>query len=306
MTDTIAARDVPWHAQDIGTPVGDLMTAQDALQAGGLDWDVELRPLKAYMGHDARPQYVNVDDRLGVVRDTDHAVLGVVGTNYVPFQNREAFAFFDNLVDSGEAKYDTVGSHRSGKWVWMTAKIPSHIDIAGIDPIDMYLLLSTSHDGSRAITVTVTPNRVRCGNALTMANRKAKRKWTVRHLSTAGERLQEARDALGMTFRYVDAFQERAEDLLSQEMVDAEFTKMVNELLPDRPRKENAVETMRFAFNESPTIENVRGTKWAAYNAVAEYYDWLREPRSAEAQISAIWNGVAMRQKDKALKLLSA
>ena len=299
-----SVREVPWHG--LGEIVDDKLTAAEALQVGGLDWDVELRPLKAYLGHDARPQYVTVEDRFGVVRSTDNSVLGVVGGTYVPFQNRDAFVFFDNLVDNGEAKYDTAGSLRKGKWVWLTAKMPETVLIGGEDAIDVYLLLSTSHDGSRSITASVTPVRVVCQNTLNMAQKAAKRKWSVRHLSTAGQRLEEARQALGMTFKYVDAFEVKATELLSQSMVDQEFTKLVEGILPDRPRTPQVIEELRFAFNESPTLDNIKGTKWAAYNAVAEYFDWLREPRSAEAQVTAIWDGVAMKMKDKALAALSA
>lgn len=297
-----SVREVPWHR--IGTIVEETVTAKEALELGGLDWEVDLRPLKAYLGHDHRPQYVTVEDRMGIVRNTDLSVLGVVGTNYVPFQNYQAFEFFDNLVDSGEAKYETAGSLRGGKWVWLTAKVPQHISIGGIDDHEVYLLLSTSHDGSRAITVSVTPVRVVCANTLNAALRGAKRKWSVRHISTAGQRLEEAREAIGMTFKYLDAFQEEAEELLSQEFTESEFAKLVDQLIPDRPRKETTVEVLRMNFAEGPTLENVRGTKWAAYNAVGEYFDWLREPRTNEAQVLGIWDGVALKMKDKALKML--
>lgn len=300
-----SAREIPWHR--IGTIVDGVLTAEEALETGGLDWEVELRPLKVYMGD--RPdssRYVSVDDRLGLVRNTDHAVLGVVGTNYVPFQNHQAFEFFDNLVDSGEAKYETAGSLRGGKWVWLTAKVPQHISIGGVDEHEVYLLLSTSHDGSRAITVSVTPVRVVCTNTLNFALRQAKRKWSVRHISTADQRLQEAREAIGMTFRYLDTFQAEAEELLAQAFTEKEFTKLVEQLIPDRPRKEKVVDILRQDFVEGPTLENVRGTKWAALNAVGEYFDWLREPRTAEAQVMGIWDGVAMKMKDRTLKLLNA
>lgn len=299
-----SAREVPWHG--LGEIVEGALTARDALKMAGLDWEVELRPLRAYMGHDARPQYVTVEDRLGVVRDSDQKVLGIVGTNYVPFQNGQAFEFFDNIVDSGEAKYETAGSLRGGKWVWLTAKIPEHINVGGIDPHEMYLLLSTSHDGSRAITAAVTPVRVVCANTANMALRGAVRKWSIRHIATAEQRFAEARDSLGMTFAYMEKFQAQAEELLVQPFTDHEFERLVETLIPDKPRKESVTEALRFAFNESPTLENVRGTKWAAFNAVSEYFDWLREPRSPEAQVTAIWDGVALQMKDEALKLLTA
>lgn len=297
-----SVREVPWHG--IGTIVENAMTAEEAIKAAQLDWDVELKPLKAYMGHDARPQYVPVSNRNGVVRMSDNEVLGVVGDNYVPFQNREAFTFFDNLVDSGEAKYETAGSLRGGKWVWLTAKFPQTMEIGGIDPHELYLLLSTSHDGSRAITASVTMIRVVCTNTFNAAHREAKRRWTVRHVTTAKDRFKEARDALEMTFKYTGTIVEEVEELLRQPFTDEEFRKLAEELIPDTPRRQSKIDAMRQAFNESPSLDNVRGTRWGAFNAVSEYSDWLKGFRTPEAQVLSIWDGGAQSIKDKTLKLL--
>jgi phage/plasmid-like protein (TIGR03299 family) len=238
------------------------------------------------------------------VRDVDQSVLGIVGSDYVPFQNRDAFNFYDNLVDSGEAKYETAGSLRGGKWVWLTAKVPQHISIGGVDDHEVYLLLSTSHDGSRAITVSVTPVRVVCSNTLNFALRGAKRRWSVRHISTASERLGEARDTIGLTFKYIEEFQTEAERMLGLTFTEKDMDRFLEELLDDRPRKEKVKSTIMSTFLEAPNLENVRGTQWAAVNAVGEYMDWLRDPRTPESQVISIWNGSAMQVKDKARKLL--
>lgn len=295
-----SAREVPWHG--LGTQVSDVLTAAEAITTGGLDWRVDMRPIFTLADDDRK---VLIPEKMAVVRDTDKSVLGVVGKNYVPFQNVEAFEFFDNLVDSGEAKYETAGSLRDGRWVWLTAKVPSHIEIGGIDPVEMYLLLSTSHDGTKSIQVSVTPVRVVCMNTLNLALSTATRRWSVRHLSNAANRLQEARDTIGLTFTYMDTFQMEAEALLSQKFSDREMSSMLDELLPDLPRTDQVKEIIVATFKESPTLETVRGTKWAALNAVGEYYDWIRAPRSAQSQVLGTWTGIARTQRDKAMALLS-
>lgn len=294
-----SAREVPWHK--IGTVTEDVLTAAEAITAGGLDWDVELRPMYVLSDKGGK---VRVPDKFGVVRDKDESVLGVVGKNYVPFQNREAFAFFDNLVDSGEAKYETAGSLKHGRWVWLTAKLPQHVEIGGIDEVEVYLLLHTSHDGTKSIQVDVTPVRVVCANTLNLATATSKRKWSVRHLSTAGQRLQEARDTLELSFKYIDSFTAEAELLLSQNFTDRQMKNLLDNVLPDLPRKEKTKEIILANFVEGKTLDNVRGTKWAALNAVGEYYDWLRNPRSAQSQVLGSWTGVGVTQRNKALALL--
>ena len=79
-------------------------------------------------------------------------VLGVVKTRYVPFQNHEAFTFADNLVDSGEAKYEAVISLKDGAKVSLLARLPREVSI-GDDKMATFVLLSNSHDGSSAITL---------------------------------------------------------------------------------------------------------------------------------------------------------
>lgn len=295
-----SAREVPWHK--IGTVTPDVLTAEEALKAGGLDWEVELKPVYAGIGGEK----VLVDGQHAVVRDSDNSVLGIVGKNYVPFQNREAFTFFDNLVDSGEAKYETAGSLRDGKWVWLMAEVPTEVAIGGIDDHKFYILLSTSHDGTKSIQVDVTPVRVVCANTLNMAWRGSKKRWSARHLSTAGQRIAEARETIGLTFRYMERFQDEANALIEQSFNNQQMSVMLNKLLPDLPRTPQVKATIMENFVEGPTLENIRGTKWGALNAIGEYYDWLRNPRTPQSQVLGSWIGVGAQMRQDALALLSS
>jgi len=295
-----SAREVPWHG--LGTVVPNVLTAQEAIKAGGLDWDVELRPVYT---NNLKGNRIRIPKAQAIVRDSDEKVLGVVGNKYVPFQNRDAFQFFDNLVDSGEAKYETAGSLKGGKLVWLTAKLPNHVSLGGVDDVEIYILLWTSHDGTKAITVDVTPIRVVCANTLNLAVERSKRRWSIRHLSTVHSRLGEARTTLELTFKYVEAFQTEAEGLLAQPFTERRMSNMLDVLLPNKPRTGTVKGTILENFVEGPTLDNVRGTKWAALNAVGEYYDHLRAPRTDQSKFMGSWTGVGMKTRQKALTLLN-
>ena len=164
-----SAGEVPWHG--LGVRVENCLTSREAIVAAGLDWEVEKR--QVYCSKDAEvvsPSPVpipangtmqEVPDSYAVVRLTDDKPLGVVGARYVPLQNLDAFSFFDELVGNKEAYYETAGSLRGGKVIWIMSKLPGTIGTVA-DPIDKWLLLANAHDGSRKVIVVASPVRTVC------------------------------------------------------------------------------------------------------------------------------------------------
>ena len=296
----------PWHG--LGTQVDNVLTAEEALVAGGLNWDVEKVP-----AWDALPDgtFVQVPGRFHVRRTEDNKILGAVGGDYNPIQNREAFEFFDTLVDSGEAKYETAGSLFGGKKIWLTAKVGSDFQVCGEDYTG-YLLISTSHDGSRAFTAATTFIRVVCNNTETMAMNGAKTKWTLHHKSTLTGKAQEARETLQMTHKAMDAFDAEVQAMM-QIQVDADAFKKIIEgedFLPKQKRqKEKNVEQLMQIFENEPTIKDtdIAGTGWGAFNAVTFWLDHGLAVRSAEARMTKLTEGLGysirnkMRDRVKAL-----
>ncbi len=331
----MSVREVPWHG--LGTIVPDVLTAQEALVAAGLDWEVDLYPLHTY-AHYERQLHIGVvhdgDDSIemrrvmiparevviegsfAVVRDSDLSTLGVVGGQYVPIQNHESFAFFDTLVDSGDAKYETAGSLKAGRVVFLTAKVPREIKIGGADAVDLYLVLSTSHDGSLAFRCAVTPVRVVCQNTLNYGLSIAQQNWSIRHTDQAEGKVAEARQALGLTFDYADAFEAEANRLLDQEFTKAEFERLVRVLSPSKKEGDGGYQTQMAligTLESSATLDDgLRYTRWGALNAVAEYADWVAPVRSsktkseAESRTDRAWFGAGLRMKETAHKILTA
>lgn len=294
-----SAREVPWHG--LGTVTDDVLTAEEAIIAAELDWIVELMPT-FWMGEDGTQHPIS--DRFAVVRDSDQKSLGVVGTAYEPFQNRDAFRFMDNLVDSGEAKYETAGALKGGRQVFVTMKVPQSMNVAG-EQVDLYLFLRTSHDGTKAVSVHVTPVRVVCMNTTIMALRAAKHSWAAAHTSTLEGRISEARETLRLTFEYRDAFEDEVKRLMNEKVTAAKSRAIFRDILPDTPTRDEKVERFVHRLEHSPTIGDPRSA-WGVLNAITEELEWGREFANPEAKLLNVVEGLGARTRNRALALLSA
>jgi phage/plasmid-like protein (TIGR03299 family) len=186
-------RGLPWHVE-LSRQLGEaermqgmsgLLTAKEALAAGGAAFTVEQWPLQAVAPDDSVHQggIADVPRKVANVRSDTGQVLGVVGTTYRVLQNADAFAFVDALVDDGGAKYESAGVLAGGARVFLAMEVPDHIVVAG-DPSEyrLFLVFSNGHDGKVSARATITVERVVCRNTLRIAQtERAMASWTARH-----------------------------------------------------------------------------------------------------------------------------
>ena len=272
--------EVPWHG--LGTRVENVMTAEQAIDLAGLNWSVDLVPV--FAEYDGQMQ--EIPRVRSVQRDRDGKSLGIVSKDYKPVQNSVGFTFFDNLVDSGEAKYEVAGSLMGGKRVFMTAKVGEGITIGGSDAYDTYLLLINDHSGTKALSCVSTVVRVVCQNTATLALKKAKTSWTLNHRQDLDGRVVEAREALNLSFKYQKEFEAEMEALLAVDMTKDKFKSIVEGILPDQKfATDKKVNALIDIYANSETIgDEYRNTGYGAYNAITEFVSHSAK-RSQEARM---------------------
>lgn len=297
-------RILPWHR--LGTVVDTAPTSAEALKLAHLDWDVTTEPVYV-MTADG---FVPIDSRRATVRpnpDTGAAeVLGVVGTSYTPIQNVEAFEFLDTLVAESDAPitYETAGSLQNGRRIFMSMKVPHDVKVAG-ESVDLYLLATTSHDGSDAFRVAVTPVRPVCMNTVVAGLRRARQSWSVRHTTNVRSRISEAQSTLRLTFAYADALEAEAAALYETAVTDKQFANVVAKFLPI---DSDASDLVRDAQNkrreqvaglwDASTQNGIRGTAWGVYNTLTEWVDWGRTVRNPEQKMTLLdRRGVALKSR---------
>ena len=302
-------REEPWHG--LGTRIEAECTSAEALRAAGLDWEVELLPV--YRG-DLMDRTLLIPDKRAVVRKTDGRTYNVVGDQYTPIQNAQAFAFFDDVVGTGQAVYHTAGSIANGAKVWILAKLPNTAAVKGVDVMENYLLLVNGHDGSLSFQMLWTPIRVVCNNTLVRALGKTNGQlFVTRHSPNIQARVDQAQETLGLSAFKFDTFMGMAERIAGQSFLKAEmdeFLANVLEIRPDvplekQPHKVKAMARIEELVEVGAGLQQagIRGTKWALYNALTEWVDHERFDNRDRALNSA-WFGSGADMKAKAWELI--
>ena len=257
--------------QGLGVECSTAPDSATALKMSGLDWTVDPKPITLLGENEPIP------NAKANVRSSDGKVLGLVTDRYKVVQNKDAFAFTDELLGGGDIRYETAGSLASGKRVWMLAKMDS-TEICG-DEIEPYLLFTNSHDGTGSVKVCMTPIRVICQNTLTMALRQASRTWSVRHLGDINSKLVEAQNTLFNANQYLENLKEESEKATEIVIARPEFIAYLNAMFPitekaserQKANNERAKQTLANIYDSKEDIRKFNGTLYGVINAVADF-----------------------------------
>ena len=301
----------PWHA--LGTKLPKLATSAEAIVAAQLDYEVKKVPIFVHPA-DRNSALVSVDGKFATMRMDTGEVLGVVGGQYTVLQNKDAFGFFDSITGEGEAMFETAGALYAGEMVWMLAKMPDYIDLGDNDRIGKYLLLTNTHDGSRAVRAMFTPIRVVCNNTLNIAlGQGFKGNITIRHSASVKSRVAEAGRLMGITNKVYAQVEEMYKRMTLKKFTGDDVVKYVKTLIPDNKEAETSTRTNNIRseiseliiHGEGASLGTAKGTLWGAYNGLTEYVDHVRgaSAKSADKRLESIWFGSGSRLKQDAFDL---
>ena len=311
------AGETPWHG--LGTYVGDkrLTYAEDALRLAGMDWKVEKFPVHTEVKHRKTGEMLKVTtmEHFVVVRNIDLKALGVVGTQYPPVQNAEAFSLLDSIAGpSGDVSFDTAGSLYGGRKVWILAKLDNlTFEAAPGDPQHQYLLLLNSHDGSGTLKLFFTTVRVVCANTRAMALASRQGGINLRHTSGIKDRIEDAQKALGLAVIEQTKYRELCEHLAGLSFNTRQAKEFLETLIPDpkdaKPtRARNKRDRILGLFEGEgmgSTLPGVRGTAWGMLNAVTEYTSH-HAGKDREKRLNSAWFGAGNDLANRAQELLVA
>lgn len=320
-------------------------TAAEVMSVAGLNWQVAKCELVAKMPtHSNKPEaagfvfgsnnYVECPNAFATYRTDYNIPLGIVKERYTPVQNVEAFTFFDNAIGKDKAIWQTAGFFGVGERIFVSAKLPKNILVQG-DPVENYLIFTTSHDGSSGVKILFSPIRVVCENTLNAAIATSSNYVSFRHTKSVHGNLDIASEILGICDSRIAFLQEKFDFMRKTQIKDEAaqniFANVI--LTEDEQFKINqtghtvgqiitrdwrAIQDAGISMKKVNTLSEINnyyfsgigqkeilGTAWGVYNAITGYYSNIDNSEGAKRMDSLLY-GDKSRKIELAGNLLIA
>jgi phage/plasmid-like protein (TIGR03299 family) len=276
---TFSAREVPW--MKLGKLIDEPVTAAEAIKLAGLDFTVSARPI-AFL--DTAGKWVAFENKNAIVNDETGHPLGIMSDGYQMLQYSEAFDFMDAI----SPHYVAGGSLKGGRQGFLVVKAPTNAGsgLKKIDPHDFFIVLRTSHDGTRAVEASVMSLRRKCMNQLTLKTfaKDARYRWSVKHTKTMAAKLAEAQSAIMKLDAYSKAYAELVDRMSHMKVTEDRAVETLKFVLPNRPKRDEQIQRITHAWMYDTDHVGFGGTGWGLVNAVSEYFDWGRTGGTPESR----------------------
>lgn len=246
-----------------------------------------------------RTTYEEAPGFKAVRRSDNGSLLGIVGEGYEPVTNNEMWDIAEALQGEGaDVKFETAGSLQGGAKVWLLITLNDPLEIKG-DPNGAtvpYYSLQNAHNGSGAFRGQATMTRIVCANTAHIADLDARARgteFTFRHTKNVGERVEEARMALGGWRESLAIWKQLTEHMITMTLTDEEIHGFVDRWIPMPPPNTAServilnVEQARSQWWESyrsETCEGIENTAHGVLQASCEYAEHYRRATSQESK----------------------
>ena len=304
----------PW--QGVGTPLDGAATAEEAIVAAGLDWEVGLRRafIESPSSTELNPQFFEDTSHKALTRLDTGKVFNYFSDRYEPFQNRDAFTFLDPV--KGSSVYHSAGSLKGGSIVFLYSMYPEPLVLPGGETIEMGILLTTTHDGSGSVNARFLDNRTRCCNTLPGVLRMGRgqaHEFKAMHTKSLEAKIEEARRFMGLEGAHRKALELTVNSLANTHITAEEREVFLIHLFGQQENPEAVGTRIRNQMDEvdrlfSQGIGNEGWSRWDMLNGVTEFTTHHKSVRGGESEkanrLHANWFGTGRRLNDSAMKLL--
>lgn len=296
-----SVREMPWHG------LGQVLTSypnREEAKAIAHPWEPITAPVfRQVPGFDADGMptvtYEPIEGQQEVVRSDNGGHIGVTNDTLGIVSNEEMYDIAEAVAGlGGDVRYETGGSLRGGKQVWLLLRLDEPLTLQG-DPNGatlQYFALQNNHDGGGSFRGQAINTRIVCANTSRMADMSAKAHGTeivFRHTKNVKDRIEEAKQALAMWRVSVEEWKVFNEHLLTMKITDAQREEFIERFVPAPEAQivskrvltniENARGDLRTIF-ASATSEGVKNTAYGLVQGAVEYSQWFRGTRGQNDQ----------------------
>lgn len=280
------------------TVVSECKNVVEVLEKSGLNFIPEKHGLFADNG-------VSIPEHIGIIRNDNSHVLGVMGKDYAVIPPHESFAIADILCERFGLKFWNAYGIDGGKKIRITLRGKDFFaDKLQKDQIIEEHSITDAYDGSEKFTYGKGLWRVVCGNGMTVKLEGTK--TSIRHTKNADERIHEAMRIWADTQNVFGEIQRRIQSL-AQKIVDHVMVeKFLDGLIGKTDgkvstRKKNQREDVLHLFERGRG--NVGTTAWDLVNAASEYYDHHVNRENPDAALASQLFGNGADQKERAFSI---
>lgn len=201
-------------------------------------------------------------------------------SRFTPIQNADAFSIIQDMAELADIEFKHMGSWGNGAGVYAQVQIDGTMEIGNTgDTVGKYLSLVNAHDGSRALSVLVTPYRFWCENQISKAIKAAQMAGTIvsiRHDNKSIDKMKELAltmdHARGIFIATETEYRMLADKVITMDHVQEAMARAYPYAATSKgepsPNWVNRVLGMVKRFNYADGGRTERLTAWNLYNAI--------------------------------------
>jgi len=292
-----------WHS--LGSSVGEVSSMEDAMVKSGMDYTIRKVPLHKSDGS-------LIPHRWGIERQDTGAVFDIVKDVWQPLPNRNAFSFFNPLLQDNTITIDKVGCLRGGQKLFILAKINEPpMEIVKGDIVNRFLLLLNSHDSKASIRVGFIPVRLVCSNQLpSIMRHEATNIVRIRHCGNPSANLEKLREIMKVSSAGFEATKEQLQFLASRPINSKDLDKYVKTVMNIDEEKEITTRTQNILdkitrlseYGMGTQLNGVANTYYSAMNGINEYLNH-HAGRNTDTKAESLWLGKNAVLNDRAMSV---
>ena len=238
----VSVGETPWHRQGLVLPDDTVLTPHDAYTLGGLDYNIvkshmlDAQTLQPIPGRWVLKRQESVRN---TIEDALHdKIIGkkpqIVSDRYEIIQNYEMV----DLVNELGLPVTTAGTMFNSSMAWMLLDLGESVAFAGTEEATNRFLLVATHHGTGNFVVYVVTVRVVCQNTYDIATQMGDLRWSIKHTSSAKDRLVEARQGLERAYRAMDDMDREIIELMDRDFRDSQWELLRDSIQPQVHVKE--------------------------------------------------------------------